>query len=60
MRKYLAEDPVQSRPAEAGHSCVLGKAIAGKKGEIAKGEGWQQYRYVNRASEVEKPCQAAT
>lgn len=56
MHKCLAEDPVQFGSAGAGHPCLLVKAIAGKKGEVAKGEGWQQHRYVNRASEIVKPC----
>jgi len=39
MHKSLAEDPVQSGSAGAGHPCLVVKVIAGKKGEIAKGEG---------------------
>lgn len=47
---YLAEDPVQSKSPEAGHPCLLDEAISGKKGQIAKGGGWQQQRYMDRAS----------
>lgn len=50
MHKYLTEDPGQSGSAGAGHPCLLVRAIAGEKGEIAKGEGWQQHRCANRVS----------
>lgn len=39
MHKRLGEDPVQFWSAGAGLPHLLVKAIAGKKGERAKGEG---------------------
>lgn len=50
MHTYLAGDPVQSRSPGAGYPCLSDKAVTGKKGQIATGEGWQQQRYMNRAS----------
>lgn len=55
MHTYLAEDPLQSRSPGAGHPCLPDKAISGKKGQIAKGGGWQQQRYMNRHHKLKNP-----